>query len=918
MAFDLMSLLQGASSWASSMFSGRASGQTDAGTDVSAAGSVGAGAGSGYDPSGILGGMVGGLGGAMDWKGAGFGAIGDLEVSKGDDYAGGYLGGGLGGGFSTWKESKGGYNESGASAAAKADAPVGFEAGTDELAGSASTDFYRSLEGSGYTYEKGDDKGVGFDGSYTPFGASDSKASFDSEYGSAKGSADDAYVGRDSLSGKFGEKDGTYYGDVTGSEKTGVKGVKGDVDTDYGSAYAKAGELSDGTTVTGGASYDEKTGAAEAHGGGSTGMYGKDLGYGFESADGKDSYRGGAGEVKYGYEADGKIGWDPDKQEVVVDGGGRGGGVHVSDAYSQGNLDGVGKYDAKLGEFSNDVQVKDVHAEFGADQSKISVGTLDGGGMRFNDADVKGQLGEGPNAVKGDAGFGNVGSTNSVNGAFLQANYGDLNDPSLKAGFDKLSYGGWSGSDLHAHAQGPGDSEVGAKLGSFGNGLNAQGGELDIDKNGFAAKAKDIQYDDLDLKGGDLDAKLGDLASMKAHFGEIGLDHTHVTDAAAGYNADKGLYAKAGTAEYDTVHLEKVGYDAQVGDYMKSHVSLGEGDFDSFSGKNIDVGANADGAHASLEDGKYRYLGGKDIDLSQSYAGGALGYGGKADEASLGGVDIGKLNYQTDFENSKIDLENAGASAFKSKNIDVNANVGDLGADVGAKTLNVGDLNVGKASADIHDYGLDGKAAVEDANLDLLNIKGGHAGLDWDGKEALGIAGDYRSGGGVSKAQGEWDLSKGTADGSFKDANYGAQLSNADIDLFGTKIALPDAGFKMNASGGGDVDLSQGAADANLSLAGSSVNFAGHELTVPDWAQAAAGVNLSEGAANMNLGGENGVGVDVNLAEGQFNLNIGGNKIDVVEAASEAVDTVSDMAGGAVDAVADAGGAAMNFIGSFF
>ena len=87
---------------------------------------------------------------------------------------------------------------------------------------------------------------------------------------------------------------------------------------------------------------------------------------------------------------------------------------------------------------------------------------------------------------------------------------------------------------------------------------------------------------------------------------------------------------------------------------------------------------------------------------------------------------------------------------------------------------------------------------------------------------------------------------------------------------------------------------------------------------MPDWAQAAAGVNLSEGAANMNLGGENGVGVDVNLAEGQFNLNIGGNKIDVVEAASEAVDTVSDMAGGAVDAVADAGGAAMNFIGSFF
>ena len=134
-----------------------------------------------------------------------------------------------------------------------------------------------------------------------------------------------------------------------------------------------------------------------------------------------------------------------------------------------------------------------------------------------------------------------------------------------------------------------------------------------------------------------------------------------------------------------------------------------------------------------------------------------------------------------------------------------------MGAGAGAETLNLADLTVGQAKLDTSNFGTTGSARVKDANFDAVNVKGGHAGLSWGGSEFLGGAGDFRTGGGVTSANADWDIfGSGTAAGKFKDANYGGQLSNAHVNLFGHDIALPDAGAKLNASGGANVDLSHG------------------------------------------------------------------------------------------------------------
>lgn len=96
-----------------------------------------------------------------------------------------------------------------------------------------------------------------------------------------------------------------------------------------------------------------------------------------------------------------------------------------------------------------------------------------------------------------------------------------------------------------------------------------------------------------------------------------------------------------------------------------------------------------------------------------------------------------------------------------------------------------------------------------------------------------------------------------------------------------TRLPHLDVGINPNLSTQGSIDLSHGAAQGSVGLGGSTVDVAGAHLTVPDWVQASGGVNLSQGAANVNLGGQNGVGADMNLSQGNLDLNVFGNKIDV-------------------------------------
>jgi hypothetical protein len=103
-------------------------------------------------------------------------------------------------------------------------------------------------------------------------------------------------------------------------------------------------------------------------------------------------------------------------------------------------------------------------------------------------------------------------------------------------------------------------------------------------------------------------------------------------------------------------------------------------------------------------------------------------------------------------------------------------------------------------------------------------------------------------------------------------------------------------GAKVNVNAGANVDLFKGQAQANIGLGGSSVNFAGHKLTVPEFVQASGGVNLSQGAVNANLGGKNGLGADVNLSQGKVDLNLLGHHVDVVQGAKNTVNAIGSGA----------------------
>ncbi len=103
-----------------------------------------------------------------------------------------------------------------------------------------------------------------------------------------------------------------------------------------------------------------------------------------------------------------------------------------------------------------------------------------------------------------------------------------------------------------------------------------------------------------------------------------------------------------------------------------------------------------------------------------------------------------------------------------------------------------------------------------------------------------------------------------------------------------TKLPRLDAAINPQVQTQGSVNGSQLSAQGSVNLSGSSIDVLGAHLTAGDWAQASGGVNLSQGAANVNVGGQNGLGADVNLSQGNLDLNVFGNKIDVDQGISNA------------------------------
>src|SRR5262249_4279776 len=153
----------------------------------------------------------------------------------------------------------------------------------------------------------------------------------------------------------------------------------------------------------------------------------------------------------------------------------------------------------------------------------------------------------------------------------------------------------------------------------------------------------------------------------------------------------------------------------------------------------------------------------------------AAGFGVSAGKAQLGGVNVGSLQTNMGLESSHLDANNLEAYGWKAQDQKVNAHIGALQGNVGAKSVDLAGLKVGSAKMDTSNFGTSGNASVQDANLDLAKIQGGHAGIGWDGKEVAGIKTDVSAGGGVGSANANWDMSSGTASSQFKDANVGAQ-----------------------------------------------------------------------------------------------------------------------------------------------
>ena len=118
-----------------------------------------------------------------------------------------------------------------------------------------------------------------------------------------------------------------------------------------------------------------------------------------------------------------------------------------------------------------------------------------------------------------------------------------------------------------------------------------------------------------------------------------------------------------------------------------------------------------------------------------------------------------------------------------------------------------------------------------------------------------------------------------------------------------------------NANAQANINLNNGSASNSINLSGTTIDTPFTHNTLGDWAQASSSVDLSHGAASVNVGGDKGVGADVNLSQGQIDLNWHGQHIDVDQAihntartAATTARNVANTAGNVVHKAVDTAG----------
>lgn len=820
------------------------------------------------------------------------------------------------------------------------------------------------FEESGFTDMFGNDHGAasgyGVDGNYTGKGYNNIKGTVKAPGVNGNFSAENMVMGQygGSLEGGTTE-DGAYFG--RGSYTHGltqINDAQGSVDTKLGHTDARFGQFTQGPQFQGNGFYDPNTGNMSAGG-----QY---TGGGFNLRDASVNHRFGngmtanasVGMVDTNNSFGGNVGWNNETNNVHMNGRGDWGGVTVQNAnlgFDAGNGWGANAHAGRV----HTGNTFDGNATFGADGVHVNGNGQFGG---FEAQNVGGSYGK-QGVYYNQFNVGSGGTSTQVEGANL-----DINGNGVSAGVDKVRAGGFRANDI------TGRNDIGGvttdySLGELSNDVLVENANLDINGNGLHASVGKVDYGGIRVndwkshtdmgRAGSLDTSLGsfgtgdsienaylDINGDGVGFGAekaslLGID---ASNANVAWNGPGGAYANAhmGTlhtglgvegfqgsingdginlgarhADYNALQLKDLSANYNIPGVVESHASLGEGNYNRFSGDNLKLGLNENGLSASGDNLAYDYVNIDQLHANQSYGGGAVTTRLDLGHGSLGGGRADHLDYHSDGFNQSLSVDGLNAHGLQMSDVGLGTTVGDAGLNVGANTLNVLDLNVGHADAQTQMMGLAGQANVQNANLDLLNVQGGNAALTYGGTTVVGARGDYRSSAGVENASGDWDLTQGRAAGQFQNAHYGNQLSNASVNFLGNEIAIPDMGFDVNASGHGNVDLLAGQASGGINLAGSKANFAGYEIELGDWAQASGGVDLSQGAANFNVGGENGVGVNASLADMNLDLNLFGTNIDVDEGISDAAGWVASTAGAAGSWVASTAGDAWNAVTSF-
>lgn len=876
-------------------------------------------------------------------------------------YMGGHgLGGGLGAGWGQWTGSS--TNDAGMTRTSSGVSGSfggmlredhNYSAYGESL--STGAELYRGVGGNAYQFNESSftdqfgvthagAQGYGIDGSYTPIGMSNAHVEYGGRLGQGGVSMESATTGqlRGSLEGGRTD-DGTYFGRAAWSPgRTEVKGVNAYADTALGQTDFGMGSFGTGPQYQANA-YANPNGS---FGGGAQWAGG---GWAVKDAHLNHDFGGGVavnssvGEVNTANSWAFNGGWDNQARQLQGTGMWSTGNT-VKDANLGVSLPGGGGYNAHVGEYVDGNSING-RATLGADGLHAN-GDAQIGGMELKNSSVGGgwegtyynQIGaqsisnrtlvqganlsldgNGLNASAEHVRAGGV-RVNGVTGRQdllgsrtdyslgefsndVQVDGGrfGIDGSGLHAGAETVDFGGVRVKDFNSHSDFGRAGTLDTRLGSFTNGNTISGASVDLTSNGLDLSAREIGALGMDINNAGFDYQGPGGAHANASLGSF---HTGLNvkglDGHAGLD---GIDLNADSASWDQYRVSDFNASYGVPGLMEQSLALGGGHMNSFAGENLHAGLDGNGLALSGDNLSYSYLGLEELHARQSYLDGALGTNVDLGRGSALSGRADHLDYNTDLMNTSLSVQGLNAHGLQLQDANIGANVGDLNAGVGLRDGGLLDLNVGSADINTHGFGTSGNANVQDAQLDLLRLNGASANLGWGDTTLLGAQADFLSQAGVDSANADWDLFGGTANANFENAHYGQQLSNASINVGGYDIAIPDMGFNANASGGGNVDLSRGAANGNLSLAGSSVNFAGYEMELGDWAQASAGVDLSQGAFNANLGGENGLGVNASLAEGNLDLNLFGTTIDVDQGIRDAAGWVGDTASSAWNAV---------------